>query len=256
MVKISAVIISFNEEEHIGICLESLKGVADEIVVVDSYSTDSTEEICRRYGVKFFRHHFEGYSEQKNYATSLATSDHVLSLDADEALSDELKASILKVKENFPADGYYFNRRNQYCGRWMKHSRLYPDRHLRLFNRKKGKWVGPNPHDSFRLENGSKQVWLRGDLLHLFHKSIEEHIDKINRFSTIAAREYYRSGRKGGIITGLFHMWWSFFRGYFLSLGFLDGFHGYMYCSINAWGSFLKYAKLKKLSVQAKNKDK
>ncbi|HOU29918.1 MAG TPA: glycosyltransferase family 2 protein, partial [Bacteroidales bacterium] len=127
MVKISAVVIAFNEEEFIGRCIESLKEVADEIIVVDSYSTDSTPDICRSLNVKLVQHPFEGYAEQKNFATSLATYPVVLSLDADEALSEELKSSILKVKEDFRYDGYYFNRRNNYCGKWMSHSRLYPD---------------------------------------------------------------------------------------------------------------------------------
>ena len=128
MVKISAVIIAYNEEDFIERCLESLEGIADEIVIVDSLSTDSTPEKCKKYNVRFVQHAFEGYAEQKNYATSLASYPHVLSLDADEALSEELKKSILEVKENFKYDGYLFNRRNNYCGKWMKHSRLYPDR--------------------------------------------------------------------------------------------------------------------------------
>ncbi len=256
MIKISGVIIAFNEEEYIGNCLESLKGVADEIIVVDSFSTDSTEEICKSHNVKFIRHAFEGYAEQKNYATSLASFNIVLSLDADEALSDELKESILRVKEDFQADGYYFNRLNNYCGRWIKHSRLYPDHQLRLFDRTKGRWVGPNPHDNFRLEKGSKIRWLRGNLYHWNYKSIEEHIDKINKFTTIAAEEYFKAGKKASIVSCLLHMWWNFFRSYFLNMGFLDGYLGYMSCSISAYGSFLKYAKIKRLMNMAKLKEK
>src|SRR4030042_3824856 len=121
MSKISAVIISFNEELNIGKCLASLEGIADEILVVDSFSADSTEKICRRFNVRFIKHAFEGYFEQKNYALSLAAYPHVLSLDADEELSDELKGSILKIKDNFKYDGYVFNRLNNYCGEWIKH---------------------------------------------------------------------------------------------------------------------------------------
>lgn len=249
MIKFSAVVITYNEERFIGRCIESLSDVADEIIVVDSFSTDSTPELCKKYGVKFIQHPFEGYSEQKNYATSLATYNYVLSLDADEALSPELKESILSVKEEFRADAYCFNRLNNYCGKWMKHSRLYPDRQLRLFDRTRGKWIGPNPHDRFKPFKGCKVDRIKGDLYHWNYTSIEDHLDKINRFSTIAAEEYFKSGRNAGILTGIFHMAWSFFRSYFLNLGFLDGYLGYVSCSITAYGSFLKYAKLKRLWV-------
>ncbi|HRT47360.1 MAG TPA: glycosyltransferase family 2 protein [Bacteroidales bacterium] len=255
MVKISAVVIAFNEEEFIGRCIESLKEVADEIIVVDSYSTDSTPDICRSLNVKLVQHPFEGYAEQKNFATSLATYPVVLSLDADEALSEELKSSILKVKEDFRYDGYYFNRRNNYCGKWMSHSRLYPDRQLRLFNTARGKWVGPNPHDSFRLNKGCKASWIKGDLLHWNYKSFEEHTDKLNRFSTIAAEEYFKAGRKAGCFTAHFHFAWNFFRSFILSRGFLDGYYGYTYCMITAFGSFLKYAKLRRLWLLKKQSD-
>jgi len=255
MIKISAVIIAYNEERFIGRCLESLQGVADEIIVVDSYSTDSTPDICRKFNVRFIQHKFEGYAEQKNYATSLATYPHVLSLDADEALSEELKNSILKVKENFEYDGYYFNRLNNYCGRWIRYSRLYPDKQLRLFISGKGEWVGPNPHDHFRLGNEARTSRLKGDLYHWIYESFEDHLNKINRFSTIAAEEYFRAGKKGGILTGIFHMIWNFLRSYVLNAGFLDGFLGYMHCSITAYGCFLKYAKLKRIRMLEKGKE-
>ncbi|HCI56119.1 MAG TPA: glycosyltransferase family 2 protein [Bacteroidales bacterium] len=249
MVKISAVIIAYNEEDFIERCLESIDGIADEIIVVDSFSTDSTPEKCKKYNVRFFQHAFEGYAEQKNYATSLASYPHVLSLDADEALSEELKKSILEVKENFKYDGYLFNRRNNYCGKWMKHSRLYPDRQLRLFDMRKGKWEGPNPHDSFKLASGYRVVRLKGDIYHWYYKSIQEHVDKLNRFSTIAAEEYFKEGKKAGVYTGYLHRVWNFFRSYILSAGFLDGYLGYLYCSISAYGSFLKYSKLRRLGM-------
>jgi glycosyltransferase involved in cell wall biosynthesis len=220
---ISAVIIAYNEEKYIGQCLTSLKGVADEIIVVDSHSTDATEKICAEYNVRFVKHPFEGYVEQKNFALTLAVNDFVLSLDADEALSYEMKQSILEVKDNPLFDGYVFNRFQNYCGKWLRFSRSYPDRQLRLFFRNRGKWEGPNPHDKFILNPGSKIKWLKGDLLHWNFANIEEHIDKMNRFTTIAAKEYFRAGKKAGPLTGTIHMIWSFTRSYFLRLGFLDG---------------------------------
>jgi len=252
MPAISAVIITYNEQDFIGRCLASLDGIADEIIVVDSYSTDSTEEICKSFKVRFIRHEFEGYSEQKNYALTLASFPHVLSLDGDEALSEELKSSILKVKDEFKYDGYFFNRFNNYCGKWIKHSRWYPDRHLRLFDKTKGRWIGPNPHDKFRMNKGSNVSRLKGNLNHWIYTSVEEHLEKMNRFSTISAGEYFKAGRKAGPLTATIHMTWSFFRSYVIYAGFLDGYAGYLSCSITAYTSFLKYAKLRRLNKQAK----
>jgi glycosyltransferase involved in cell wall biosynthesis len=247
---ISAVIISYNEQDFIGRCLSSLEGIADEIIVVDSFSTDSTEEICKKYNVKFIKHEFEGYFEQKNYALSFAGYQYVLSLDADEALSEELKKSILGIKGKFEYDGYLFNRRNNYCGRWINHSRWYPDKQLRLFDPTKGKWIGPNPHDNFRMNKGTRICRLKGDLYHWYYLSFEEHVDKINKFSTISANEYFKAGKKAGPLTASAHKWWSFFRSYIIRAGFLDGYEGYICCSVTAYSSFLKYAKLRKLNKQ------
>lgn len=249
MAKISAVIITKNEERFIGRCLESLKEVADEIIVVDSFSTDSTEEICSGYNVKFSKHPFGGYVEQKNYALSLASFPYVLSLDADEALSDELKKSILAVKDNLQADGYYLNRISNYCGKWLKHSRLFPERRMRLFNPAKGKWVGPNPHDLFILHQGGTEKILKGHLYHWNYDSFEDHSEKMNRFSSIGAKEYFDSGRRAGPFAAFFHMLWSFFRSYVLKAGFIDGHLGFVNCSIIAYASFLKHAKLRHLNM-------
>jgi glycosyltransferase involved in cell wall biosynthesis len=196
---ISAIIITFNEALSIERCLSSLDGVADEIVVVDSFSTDATEEVCRRFNTRFIQHPFEGYVEQKNYALSMAVYPYVLSLDGDEALSDELKKSILRIRDNPELDGYYFNRLNNFCGKWMRYSKWYPDRHLRLFNSSKGKWVGPNPHDRFMLNPGCKTTRLKGDLLHWSCDSIEEFFNKIKSFSEISAKEYFKKGKKATV---------------------------------------------------------
>ncbi len=256
MKKISAVIIAYNEEEHIGKCLASLGGITDEIIVVDSFSTDSTKEICNEFNVRFFEHPFEGYVEQKNYAASLAGNDYVLSLDADEELSVELKKSILKIKDNPEHDGYKFNRLTNYCGKWIRHSGWYPDPHIRLFNRSKGKWTGINPHDKFRMDPGSRVKKLNGDLYHWYCSTFEEHIEKVNRFSTIMANEYFKKGIKTGLFTAVIHSWWRFIRTYIWGAGFLDGFIGHAACSISAHSSFLKYVKLRKMYTDAKNNKK
>jgi len=174
MIKLSAVIITFNEERNIGRCLESLRGVVDDIVVVDSFSTDKTEAICLEHGARFVKHAFAGHIEQKNWAITQALYPHVLSLDADEALSDVLKQSILNAKANFNKQGYYMNRLTNYCGQWIRHSDWYPDRKLRLWDARKGSWGGTNPHDKYSLLAGDKESdWLKGDLLHYSYYTVE-----------------------------------------------------------------------------------
>ena len=174
MPKLSAVIITYNEQKNIRRCLESILDIVDDITIVDSYSTDETEEICREYGVSFVRHPFEGHIEQKNWAISHAKYPHILSLDADEVISDQLKKSILEAKNNWKYDGYYFNRLTNYCGKWIRHSSWYPSRKLRLWDSRRGSWGGMNPHDRFILEKGTTKKFLKGDLLHYSYYSITE----------------------------------------------------------------------------------
>ncbi|HOF20741.1 MAG TPA: glycosyltransferase family 2 protein [Bacteroidales bacterium] len=252
MTKISGVIISYNEEKHIGKCLASLQGIADEIIVVDSFSDDSTRDVCSRFNVRFIEQAFKGYVEQKNSALGFAGNRYVLSLDADEELSEELRESILKIKDNPEYDGYQFNRLTNYCGKWMKYSGWYPDRHIRLFDTEKGRWAGTNPHDKIRMNTGSRVTRLRGDILHWYCETFEEHMDKSNHFSSIMAEEYFRQGKKSGILSASFHKWWRFIRTYFIGAGFLDGFRGHAACSISAQASYLKYIKLLQLNRDAK----
>ncbi|HAN19921.1 MAG: glycosyl transferase [Bacteroidetes bacterium GWC2_33_15] len=252
MIKLSAVIITYNEEKKIERCLLSLKSVADEIVVVDSFSTDRTEEICLAHGAKFSKHPFEGYIEQKNYALTCASNDYILSLDADEALSEELKQSILKVKSKWKYDGYYFNRFNNYCGQWIHHSNWYPDQKLRLFDRRKGKWGGTNPHDKVVQTHGATKKYLKGDLLHWVLSTYEDHIDKANKFSTIAAEEAFKKRKRASIITILLHAMWRFVKSYFVRLGILDGYNGFVISSFSSYTVFLKYIKLRQMNLHEK----
>jgi len=246
---ISVVIITLNEEKNIERCIRSVMAVADEIVVVDSFSNDLTEQICRRYNARFHKHVFEGYRQQKNFALSLAVNEWVLSLDADEALSSELENSILDEKESMKYDGYTFNRLNRYCGRWIRHSNWYPDRKLRLFRRSKGEWQGINPHDLFIMNRGSRIKHLKGDLLHFAIDSYEAHIEKANNFSTIAAHEYYLLGRKTNAFSMIMRMVWRFLKAYIMKGGFRDGYDGFVISSLSAYTSFLKYLKLRQLHL-------
>ena len=247
MPNISVVIITYNEERNIGRCLESVKDIADDIVVVDSFSTDNTCEICSRYGARFIKHAFEGHIEQKNWAIPQAKYPYILSLDADEILSEELRKSILEVKANWKYDGYYFNRLTNYCGKWIRHSSWYPSRKMRLWDGRKGKWGGTNPHDRFILDRRASKKFLKGDLLHFSYYSIHEHIQQINKFSDIVAISYHKEGRRAPMINIIINPIWRLFRDYIIKLGFLDGFYGFIISVNFANETFLKYTKLRRI---------
>lgn len=248
MPKISAVIITFNEEMFIDKCLTSLEGIADEIVVVDSFSTDSTEEICRKHNVRFIKHAFEGFRDQKNYAMQLASYKNILSLDADEALSEELRESIKAIKDKWDYDGYQFNRRSNYCGDWIHHSEWYPDRQLRLFYSDHGKWGELNLHEKFMMSNGATIGRLQGDLLHWPFTSLQDHREKMKKYSIIGAEEFHKSGRKANFFTPYIHYIWGFFRSYIINRGILDGRNGFIICSLYAKSTFEKYKRLRYLN--------
>ncbi len=247
MTKLSVVIITFNEDRNIGRCLESVQDIADEIVVVDSYSTDKTKAICKKYGVNFVEHDFEGYIRQKNYAVSQATFPHQLSLDADEALSDELKTEIKKIKVNWHCDGYRMNRLANYCEKWIRHSGWYPDTKLRLYDSTKGKWQGIDPHDKFEMIPGSSVGFLRGNILHYTYSTSEEYIRQADKFSTIAAMELVAHGKPVYFFMIVLNPIAKFIRNYVLRLGFLDGYYGYRICRIAAGETFQKYRKALRL---------
>lgn len=247
MTKISAVIITFNEEHNIKRCLESLKGIADEIVVVDSFSTDKTEEICKSFNVQWIQNKFEGHIEQKNFALEKATYEHILSLDADEALDENLRKEILKIKENFSADGYYFNRLTHYVDQWIYRCGWYPDSKLRLLNKSKGTWSGSNPHDIILMVEGSNIEKIEGNLLHYSYDSISDHVNQTNKFTTIAAKAAFAKGTRSNTFKIVSRPLLKFFKDYFLKRGFLDGRYGFIICCINALSALLKYSKIKEL---------
>ena len=247
MVKLSAVIIAFNEEKDIRRCLESLTDVADEILVLDSFSTDSTAEICRQCGVRFEQHAFDGYVTQKNRALQMASFDHILSLDADEALSQEAKQEIRKARETWKHDGYYLNRRNNFCGQWMRHTSWYPDRKLRLFDRRKARWEGLDPHDFIRMDKGCSVVRLKADLLHWSVYTLEEQVAKTEQFARISAKFYFDQGIRSGLVTALAHFVWRWFSEYCIRLGFLDGKAGWQVSRFSALYVWKKYYYLRQL---------
>ncbi len=247
MIKLSSVIITFNEERNIRRCLESLAGIADEIIVVDSGSTDNTEAICKSFGVKFIHNKFDGYAEQKSFATMQCSFDHILSLDADEALSSELKDSINILKDNWEKDGYSFNRLTNYCGKWIYHCGWYPDRKLRLFKKNNGNWSESKLHERFILNNSNNSAMLKGDLLHYSYYTIEDHIKQVNKFTEIAAISAFNEGKRSSLVLIFLKPLIRFIRDYFFHLGLLDGYYGFVICRISSHASFIKYVKLYEL---------
>jgi glycosyltransferase involved in cell wall biosynthesis len=243
MQQLSVSIIAFNEELNIARCIESVLAVADEIIIVDSFSTDQTLEICTRYPVKIIQNHFGGYIEQKNFALSCCNFPYILSLDADEALSPELIGSINKVKQQPDKDGYTMNRLTNYCGKWIHHCGWYPDKKLRLFN-KKGSWGGTNPHDKLVLPAGSKVTHLKGDILHYSYYTMNDHMDQIKKFTEIGAVEAYKNGGRSSIFKIIYKPALKFFRDYFLKLGFMDGIYGFIICKNSSFATYLKYVRL------------
>lgn len=248
MNKLSAIIITRNEERNIGRCLVSLQGVADEIIIVDSGSTDATEAICLQNGARFERHDWEGYAAQKNYANSLATYPWILSIDADEAVSPALRQSILRWKQEESQPALYsFNRLTNYCGHWIHHCGWYPDKVVRLFPAGIVYWDGL-VHERLMTSSQSLPIhYLSGDLFHYSYYSVEEHAERQSRYATLAAQKAYDAGKQVGRLGVRLRPKWNFIRNYIFKLGFLDGHAGYTVCRMSAYYTFLKYSILYQL---------
>ena len=246
--RISGVIITYNEEKNISRCIDSIKEIVDEIVVIDSFSSDTTEEICINKGVRFIQNKFQGHIEQKNFALQQSKYNYVLSLDADEALSPALQQSILKEKATLKYNAYKFNRLTSYCGKWIKHCGWYPDEKIRLWNKDYGIWGGVNPHDKVTLTNNATIKKIQGDLLHFSFYTIEEHIKQIELFTTISANAAFNKNKKSNLFLILFKPCFKFCRDYIIKLGFLDGFYGLIICLNSAFAKYLKYLKLYQLN--------
>ena len=256
MEKLSVVIITFNEEKNIGRCIDSVKNVADEIIVLDSFSADKTCIIAKEKGATVYQHAFSGYSEQKNKALEFAKNNYVLSLDADEALDGRLEASVLQAKGKFTSSGYTMNRCTNYCGKFIRHGSWYPDKKLRLFDKRVAKWTGHLVHEEVELTTaGTLTIHLKGDILHYSFYTIEEHLSRIEQYSTLSAQAYFTKGKRTSWFKKLFNPAWNFITGYILRLGFLDGRAGYRIARISALSTFLKYKKLGDLWEEKKIKN-
>ncbi len=249
---ISICIICFNEETNIRRCLESSKW-ADKIIVVDSMSQDGTAEIAKEYTDKVYQRAWPGYVEQKNFALSKAEGDWILSIDADEEISQSLQDEIRKEIEKEDAkDGYRIPRFSFYQGRWIKHSGFYPDRQLRLFRRNRGYWIGKRVHEMIHV-NGEVGI-LRNDLFHYPYKGIiSGQLHTVDRFSTLLAGNMYEEGKRYYLFFLLVRPLFKFAEVYFIKLGFLDGLAGFTIAVTSAFAVFVRYVKLRELEKKLGN---
>jgi glycosyltransferase involved in cell wall biosynthesis len=245
---LSAVIITKNEGTNIERCLLSLAGIADEIVVVDSFSTDDTKYICLKHTSDFYEREFVDYSDAKNFGNDQTTGDWIISMDADEELSVTLKASILQVKSSPENVTYLFNRLTNYCGSWIKHCGWYPDAKTRLWKKGTAKWEGAI-HEKLNTQTPIKSI--KGDILHYSYPSITFHLSKINHFTDLMAKEMFEKGKKGSMLKLIVSPPFKFLKKYILQLGFLDGYAGFVVSAMAAYYVFVKYAKLR---ILIKNK--
>jgi glycosyltransferase involved in cell wall biosynthesis len=244
MDRISAVLITKDEARNVERCLRSLDGVADEVVVVDSGSTDGTVELCERLGARVARRPWAGFGPQKNAGNALAANEWVLSIDADEALDDELRAAILAAKAGGLSGAYALSRLNWYYGRFVRHGFEYPDRKVRLFPRSRASWDEQPVHESLRLEPGLAVTRLGGHLLHYTYLRLEEHVLKANRYTNLAAEGALARGARPSVAKIVLGPLATFLRAYVLKRGFLDGLHGFVLAALHAHGTLLKHAKL------------
>lgn len=251
--KLSVIIITKNEAAHIGACLQSLS-FADEVIVLDSGSSDDTCAIARQHGARVeHTADWPGFGPQKNRALDLATGDWVLSIDADERVTPELAQAIGRVLSQPGADAYRIARLSNFCGRWIRHSGWWPDYVVRLFRRQAGRFSDARVHEHVVVQG--KTETLPGHFLHYPYASLEVFIDKINRYSTEAAQAAHRKGRRTSL-PGIFgHAAWTFIRHYWLRRGFLDGWQGLVLAGMAATGSFYRYVKLYCLGKRLAGKD-
>lgn len=242
---LSVVIITYNEEQNIGRCLQSLVGIADEIIVVDSASTDHTCSIAEQFGAQIIQHPFEGFAAQKNFAAQSATHNWVLSLDADEVLSEELKSAILQVKNKAAYEAYFLKRSTNFCGTFIRHGSWYPDKQCRLWDKTKGDWQG-TIHEKWRLfDNNKKYGTLSGDLLHYSFNSISDYLKMTERYTTLSAEEALQKGKNVSLVKLVLGPKFKFFQDYIFRLGFLDGYAGFIAYRLAANMAFVKYSKIR-----------
>lgn len=244
---LSVVIITYNEENNIGRCVESVKGVADEIVVLDSFSTDKTVQIAKAMGAKVYQQKFAGYIAQKNKALQFADNNYVLSLDADEALDDKLIQAVLAAKNGFVYQAYNMNRCTNCCGKFIRHGSWYPGKKIRLFDKRIARWGGIDPHDKIILKKQMAVKQLPGEILHFSFPTLNDLISQQTRFSAISALSLFKAGKKTNRLKIIMNPVWAFVKDYFFRAGFLNGKLAFIIAKNQARYTFLKHRDLFRL---------
>ena len=240
--KITASIIAMNEEDQIADCIRSVAW-CDEVLVVDSHSTDRTREIAAELGARVIERDWPGNCAQKQFATDEASHDWILNIDADERVTDELRDSILeRFAQGEPQEaGFEVARLSSWLGRWIRHG-WYPEWILRVFDRRRGRWEGLDPHGHIELQGSTGR--LVGDLLHYPYDDVDEHLDTINRYTTTMAEGLHARGRSVGLLDLILRPPFRFLRFYVLKSGWKEGWRGFLLACFAAWYGFLKYAKV------------
>ncbi len=247
--RISATVITKNEERNIERCLSALD-FADEIVVVDAESSDRTVELAKRFTQRVYINPWPGHIQQKNHAIELAQSEWILSVDADEVITPELKQEIiaLRQKQNETIEGYYISRRSNFIGKWIEHCGWSPDYHLRLFLKSRGRFGGMNPHDIVLL-NGPK-AYFKQPMLHYTYPSLDVYLSRLNSYTTIAAKEMKNRNKRFRLRYIILSPPATFFKMYVIKAGFLDGWEGFILCVLSSFYVLIKYLKLWELNLK------
>jgi len=249
MNKCSVVIITFNAEADIARCINSVKDISDDIIVVDSFSTDSTPNICQSLGVRFIQRKWDSYGPQKNFGNQQAKYDWILSIDADEAISKNLAKAIKETLKHPKQDAYALPFMSNYCGRFIKHGKWYPEKHVRLFNKQKVTWNTDDVHEALKFEKGASIGKIKtGHVFHYTIKSVAQHFEKAKMYSSLGAEKMHLKGKKATFLKRFLNPFSKFFIDYFFRLGFLDGYYGLCIAYITSYETYLKYDKLFKLN--------
>jgi (heptosyl)LPS beta-1,4-glucosyltransferase len=249
--KITATIITLNEERNIRRCINSLKPIADEIIVLDAFSNDGTGEICKELEVTFTQREWKGYSDAKNYLNSLANGAYILSIDADEALDEKLQKSISEIKNIKEPQVYSVNRLTNYCGKWIKHLGWYPDVKVRLFPKEGSKWVGEFVHEELVYPSSLKVIQLPGHLEHYSYYSFEEHRARADKYSALTAKKLHAKGKNASPLKPYLSALGRFVSMFIIKRGFLDGKMGFKIAQISAQSNVFKYKELRRLNRES-----
>lgn len=247
MDRISAVVITKNEEVNIGLCIEALQQVADEIIIVDSFSTDNTENICLKYNVQFYRQEWQGYGRQKNFGIDKSAYNMIIAMDADEILTPGAIAAINELKQSGFNGVYSLRRVNWYFGKFIRHGLEAPGYCQRLFDKTVVRWNDDAVHEKLDIPEGTALLKIRADASHYSYRSIEQFAYKSNLYTTLGAQQLYNRGKRSYTLKLLFSPAFTFIKAYIIKAGFLEGMHGLVLARLNAQTNFLKYAKLRQL---------